>query len=213
MTIPNGLGDWGDLPFWGTNWHEIQAVLARETRQILPPDGKRFAALQRTPPERTRVVILGQDPYPTPGHANGLAFSVAADVALPRSLRNIYRELKDDLDVARPNGDLQDWADQGVLLLNTALTVPSGDANGHAKLGWHHLTRDVMRRLSDRPRAFLLWGGKAQAFKREVHGTEHLFVQTAHPSPLSAHRGFFGSRPFSTINRWLEDRNETPIAW
>ena len=213
MSVPEGLGSWAELDVWHRHWPKIEAAVSADAREILPPLETRFAALQRTSPEKTRVVILGQDPYPTPGHANGLAFSVAPDVALPRSLRNIYRELEDDLGVTRPNGDLGDWADQGVLLLNTALSVPAGDANGHGKLGWHHLTREVMVKLSDHPRAFILWGAKAQGFRQFVAGEGHLFIETAHPSPLSARRGFFGSRPFSKVNDWLIGRGKEPVRW
>ena len=213
MSAPKELAPWADLPFWSTHWPEIEKRISEDKRQILPPEPLRFAALKRSTPESTCVLILGQDPYPTPGHANGLAFSVEPDIALPRSLRNIYKELKEDLGVTRPNGDLSDWADQGVLLLNTALTVPAGEVNGHAKLGWHHLTRDVMARLSDRPRAFILWGAKAQGFKQFVVGDDHLFIETAHPSPLSARRGFFGSRPFSRVNQWLSQKGNETIVW
>ena len=157
-------------------------------------------------------MILGQDPYPTRGHANGLAFSVAPEVSLPRSLENIFRELEADVGGRPDNGDLGPWSDQGVLLLNTALSVPEGDAGGHAGLGWSELTRQVLETLDDRPRAFLLWGRHAQKFGETLAG-HHLVVKTAHPSPLSARRGFFGSRPFSRVNDWLEARGEAPIRW
>ena len=172
----------------------------------------RFAALERTRPDDAKVVILGQDPYPTKGHANGLAFSVAPDVALPRSLKNIFRELEDDIGTAPSTGDLSHWADQGVLLLNTALTAPEGDAGGHAKLGWAELTEQVLRRLDDTPRAFLLWGNHAQKLGAQL-SEHHLKIETAHPSPLSARRGFFGSRPFSRVNIWLEAQGHAPIQW
>ena len=204
---------WADLPFFRGAWPALADRLSAETRAILPPEPLRFAALAHTPPEKVRVVILGQDPYPTPGHANGLAFSVVHGVALPRSLANIFREMTDDIGAAPKKGDLTPWANQGVLLLNTALTVPAGKAGGHSRLGWAALTRGVLARLSPSPRAFLLWGRHAQGFRAAVSGPGHLFIETAHPSPLSAHRGFFGSRPFSRINAWLEDRGETPIRW
>lgn len=206
-------GAWADLPFFRDDWPALAARLADDPRTILPPDPQRFAALRRTPPEATRVVILGQDPYPTPGHANGLAFSVTPGTPLPKSLGNIYRELKEDIGSTPPDGDLTPWADQGVLLLNTVLSVPEGDAGGHARLGWQRLTEQVLARLSDRPRAFLLWGRHAQSMRRHVAGDEHLFIETPHPSPLSAHRGFFGSKPFSRINHWLDQRGQTTIRW
>lgn len=180
---------------------------------ILPPPARVFAALDAAPPEAVRVVILGQDPYPTPGVANGLAFSVAEGAALPRSLANIYRELTDDLGAAPMTGDLSGWARQGVLLLNTALTVPAGRAGGHATLGWEKLTADILAALSNRPRAFVLWGKHAQKQSRHIAGDEHFVLRGAHPSPLSARRGFFGSRPFSQINDWLIQTGQPPIDW
>lgn len=206
------IGEWSDLPFFTDDWPRIEATLAAETRTILPPDHQRFAALTLTPPDTTRVVILGQDPYPTPGHANGLAFSVTPDTPLPKSLKNIFRELRDDTGAAPANGDLTPWADQGVLLLNTALSVPAGAAGGHAKLGWDRLTAQVLARLDASPRAFLLWGAHAQKAARHL-SAHHLKIKTAHPSPLSAYRGFFGSRPFSRVNAWLADRDKAPIRW
>lgn len=215
MTFPQG---WGDLPFFQTTWPAVQAVLACETRQILPPEDQRFAALAACPPEKVRVVILGQDPYPTPGHAHGFAFSVAPHVSpLPRSLSNIFKEMTDDLGACPTNGDLRFWAAQGVLLLNSCLSVPAGAAGAHARLGWHELTAQVIGKISGSPRAFLLWGNHAQGFARHISppvtDPDHLILQSAHPSPLSARRGFFGSRPFSRINEWLMARGETPINW
>lgn len=210
---PRGLGAWADLPFFRDVWPGLARSIADDPRAILPPEADRFRALSLTPPDRTRVVILGQDPYPTPGHANGLAFSVAPGVALPKSLRNIYRELDDDIGSVPTDGDLTPWAEQGVLLLNTALSVPSGQASGHATLGWGKLTEQVLARLSDRPRAFILWGKHAQGFRPCIPGEGHLFIESPHPSPLSAHRGFFGTRPFSRVNNWLAAKGERPIRW
>ncbi len=207
------LGDWASLPFFSETWPTLSSQIAADNREILPPEQARFAALAHTPPSEVRVIILGQDPYPTPGHANGLAFSVAPDVALPRSLANIYREMRDDIGAAPDNGDLTHWADQGVLLLNTCLSVPAREAAGHARLGWHKLAEQILQRVSKRPCAFLLWGKTAQAFRPHIVGRGHLIVETAHPSPLSAQRGFFGSRPFSAINNWLISRGEPPIRW
>ncbi len=207
------LGDWADLPFFSANWPVLEKALAVETRPVLPPDALRFAALERTQPEATRVVILGQDPYPTAGHANGLAFSVTTGTPLPKSLKNIFLELADDIGAAPNTGDLGHWADQGVLLLNTALSVPGGSAGAHANLGWSALTKDVLARLSDPPRAFLLWGRHAQAYRHDIAGDHHLFIETPHPSPLSAYRGFFRSRPFSRVNAWLTENGQSPISW
>ena len=217
-SLPEGQpappGPWADLPFFVDDYPRIAAALSAETRQILPPASQRFAALAACAPEATRVVILGQDPYPTPGHAHGLAFSAEPHVRpLPRSLGNIYKEMQADLGGCPDNADLRFLAAQGVLLLNTALSVPAGEAGAHAKLGWSRLTQQVLERLSDRPRAFLLWGKPAQGFARYVAGDDHLIVMSPHPSPLSARRGFFGSRPFSSVNKWLRARGEGEIDW
>ncbi len=212
MTDLSHLGAWQDLPFFRDDWPALSAKLAAETREILPPAAHRFAALTRCQPEATRVVILGQDPYPTPGHANGLAFSVTPETPLPKSLKNIFTELKSDIGAKPATGDLSHWADQGVLLLNTALTTPAHDAGGHAKLGWSKLTLQILQHISARPRAFVLWGNPARSYKKHIQG-DHLFLESAHPSPLSAYRGFFGSRPFSKVNTWLTNRGEAPIRW
>ncbi|MDC0737441.1 uracil-DNA glycosylase [Cognatishimia sp. SS12] len=205
---------WAHLPFFDTNWPAIQAALAADRRDILPPAPHRFAALAACPPDQTRVVILGQDPYPTPGHAHGLAFSVAPDVTpLPRSLGNIFKELQDDLGAVPKTGDLRGWARQGVLLLNTVLTVPAGEANGHKALGWQALAHQVLAATSKRPTAYVLWGKQAQSLAKHIHPGNHLMIETAHPSPLSARRGFFGSRPFSRINNWLAARGQPQIDW
>ncbi|TNC63228.1 uracil-DNA glycosylase [Rubellimicrobium roseum] len=209
--IPPG---WADLPFFQDDWPRIAAALAQDPRPVLPAHERRFHALALTPPDSVRVVILGQDPYPTPGHAMGLAFSVAPDVRpLPKSLANIFREMKEDVGATLPNGDLSGWARQGVLLLNTHLSVPAGVIGGHAKLGWEKLTGQVLARVSRRPTAFVLWGRPAQAQGKHIAPGDHLLVESAHPSPLSASRGFFGSRPFSRVNDWLDARGDAPIDW
>lgn len=204
------LGDWAQLPFFQDHLPELASKVGPD---ILPPPSLTFEALHRTQPNDTKVVILGQDPYHTPGKADGLAFSIPdAFGGRLDSLGNIFKELKSDLDVTRTKTALHDWADQGVLLLNTALTVPPGKPKAHAKLGWDNLVRDVLHKLSDRPRAFVLWGGPAQSYARCTSGA-HLVLSAAHPSPLSAYRGFFGSRPFSRINQWLIEQGEQPINW
>lgn len=213
--MSNGaLGDWADLPFFADIWPGIQARLAADPRNILPPAPQIFRALERVQPHDTRVVILGQDPYPTPGHAHGLAFSAAASVRpLPRSLGNIYKEMQTDIGARPASADLGFWADQGVLLLNTVLTVPAGQAKGHDKLGWQALATQVLERLSDQPRAYLLWGAGAHKAAQGVDPACNLKIETAHPSPLSARRGFFGSRPFSRTNAWLQARGGRAINW
>ncbi len=211
ISVPAG---WTDLPFFADEWPALRARLEAETRQILPPRQQVFAALEATPPERVRVVILGQDPYPTPGHAHGLAFSVDAKLRpLPRSLSNIFAEMQNDLGVTPPNGDLHHLARQGVLLLNTVLTVPAGEADGHKALGWQVLTRQILARVSATPTAYVLWGAKAQKMAADVDASANLKIETAHPSPLSARRGFFGSRPFSQVNAWLQARGGKAINW
>ncbi len=203
------IGDWARLPFFKETWPAIEARLNAETRTILPPEPLRFAALSHTSPEATRVVILGQDPYPTPGHANGLAFSVAPDVALPKSLKNIFRELEDDTRSSPHYRRPDPLGQPRRASAQHSLSVPAHAAGAHAKLGWSILTQQVLARLSDSPRAFLLWGKHAQNHRKYITGADHLFIETAHPSPLSAYRGFLGSRPFSQINTWLE-KNAKP---
>lgn len=207
------LGAWAELPFFTEDWPRIAEALSLDRRRILPPAPMRFAALERCQPAATRAVIVGQDPYPTSGHANGLAFSVTAGTALPKSLKNIFRELDDDIGRSPATGDLAGWADAGVLLLNTALTVPEGNAGGHLHLGWDALAAQVLQRLSDSPRAFILWGKHAEEYAEHIKGRQHLIIKSAHPSPLSAHRGFFGSRPFSRVNSWLKKHGHAPIPW
>ena len=193
----------------------VEAALAAETRPVLPAAEHVFAALEAVPPDRAKVVILGQDPSPTPGHAHGLASSAEPHVRpLPRSLANIYREMEADIGAAPETADLRSWARQGVLLLNSVLTVPAGEAGGHARIGWQAVTGAVLDRLDDRPRALMLWGKPAQKLAAQhLRHEGHLRIETAHPSPLSARKGFFGSRPFSRVNEWLTARGEAPVDW
>jgi len=185
-------------------------------KQILPHSKLWFNALNTTAPEKVKVVILGQDPYPTPGHAHGLCFSVLEDVRpLPKSLINIYKELNDDLRISNSHGYLQSWAEQGVLLLNSVLTVTSGQANAHQGKGWETFTDKVISTINDSttPVVFVLWGAYAQKKGAVIDETRHLVIRSAHPSPLSAYRGFFGSRPFSKINQFLKEHGQTEINW
>lgn len=208
------LGNWAKLPFFDTHLPGIMNRIAAEDRAVYPPRAAMFHALERCPPERTKVVILGQDPYHTPGKADGLAFSIPQGFGgRLDSLGNIFKELQSDLGVTRTRTDLGDWADQGVLLLNTALSVPEGKAKAHAKLGWDVLVDQVLSRLSDGPRAYLLWGKPALQAATKVDPDRNLKIQSAHPSPLSAHRGFFGSRPFSQTNAWLQAQGHSAINW
>jgi uracil-DNA glycosylase len=188
--------------------------LALSTKAFLPPREFLWSALE-LPLNQIRVVILGQDPYPTPGNAHGLAFSVLPDVAVPASLKNIYKELVTDIPgfVAPSHGHLKKWADQGVLLLNSVLTVEPGQPQSHSKLGWEAVTDHLLKEIAARrpETIFVLWGKSAQA-KKGCLG-ECTVIESTHPSPLSAHRGFLGSRPFSAINRLLEERGETAVDW
>jgi len=216
MSVPAEVAaaGWGHLPFFAQGWPGIAERLAADPGQVLPPAAQRFAALALTPCAAVRVVILGQDPYPTPGHANGLAFSVAPGVALPRSLANIYREMQDDLGARPADGDLSHWARQGVLLLNTALSVPAGAAGAHARWGWDRLAAEVLAEVSARrPTAFMLWGAHAQTKEKLIDATKHLILKSVHPSPLSAHRGFIGNGHFSRANKFLLQYGQTPIDW
>jgi uracil-DNA glycosylase len=208
------LGAWGDLPFFTNTLPAITKELDAETRPVFPPVGKMFRALERTQPDDVQVIILGQDPYHTPGKADGLAFSIPQGFGgRLDSLGNIFKEIESDLGAPRRRTDLSDWADQGVLLLNTALSVPQGAAKAHAKLGWDILVHQVLARLSDQPRAYLLWGGPARQMAQAVDPARNLKIETAHPSPLSAHRGFLGARPFSRTNAWLQERGIKAINW
>lgn len=208
------LGAWQDLPFFDGTLMGIEAALRAETRPVFPPTARTFAALEACAPDDVRVILLGQDPYHTPGKADGLAFSIPDGFGgRLDSLGNILKELETDLGQTRTRTDLADWAAQGVLLLNTALSVPQGAAKAHSKLGWDMLVRQVLSRLSDRPRAALLWGRPAQTFAPLLTHPDHLILTAPHPSPLSVHKGFFGSRPFSTVNQWLKERGDPEINW
>jgi len=197
----------------------LREFLSREKAQeksILPHSSLWFNALTTTDLDQVKVVILGQDPYPTPGHAHGLCFSVMPEVKpIPKSLINIYKELEDDLGIVNSHGNLQSWADQGVLLLNSVLTVEAGKANSHQGKGWEQLTDRIIEVLNEQtsPIAFVLWGAYAQKKGSIVNNRHHLVLRSPHPSPLSAYRGFFGSKPFSKINDFLIENGKEPINW
>ncbi|MBQ1923840.1 MAG: uracil-DNA glycosylase [Lachnospiraceae bacterium] len=187
-----------------------------QTRQIFPPAQDLFNALHLTPLSKVKVVILGQDPYHGDGQAHGLCFSVRPDVDIPPSLINIYRELHDDLGCRMPdNGCLTKWADQGVLLLNTVLTVRAHQAGSHRGRGWEQFTDAIIRAVNsqNRPVVYMLWGAPAQAKRQMLDNPRHLVLTAPHPSPLSAYRGFFGCRHFSQCNAFLEGHGEKPIDW
>lgn len=186
------------------------------TNLIFPPADDIFNAFDFTPLSEVKVVILGQDPYHGDGQAHGLCFSVKPDVDVPPSLINIYKELQSDLGCYVPNhGYLEKWAKQGVLLLNTVLTVRAHQANSHRGIGWEEFTDAAIRILNeqDRPIVFLLWGKPAQSKKSMLHNAKHLILTAPHPSPLSAHRGFFGCKHFSQTNEFLKEQGLSPIDW
>ncbi|MGO5315230.1 uracil-DNA glycosylase [Bilifractor sp. LCP21S3_A7] len=186
------------------------------TATVYPPAGDIFNAFHFTPLDQVKVVILGQDPYHEPGQAHGLSFSVKPGIEIPPSLVNIYQELHDDLGCYIPdNGYLVKWAKQGVMMLNTVLTVRAHQANSHRNIGWEEFTDAAIRVLADqdRPMVFILWGRPAQRKADMIYNPKHLVLKSPHPSPLSAYRGFFGSRPFSKTNRYLEENGIEPIDW
>lgn len=186
------------------------------THMVFPQPDDIFNAFSLTPLSQVKVVILGQDPYHNVGQAHGLCFSVKPDVEVPPSLVNIYKELQDDLGCRIPNhGYLVKWAEQGVLLLNTVLTVKAHQANSHRRIGWEEFTDAAIRALNnqDRPVVFILWGRPAQMKEGMLNNPKHMILKAPHPSPLSAHRGFFGSRPFSQANAFLDTHGIEPIDW
>lgn len=183
---------------------------------IYPPGPKIFAALNTTPFDQVKVVILGQDPYHNPGQAEGLSFSVSPGQKLPPSLQNIFKELKTDLNIPTPShGSLMKWAEQGVLLLNATLTVRENQPGSHQKKGWEDFTDSIIRELSHRKSGviFVLWGKYAQAKANLIDTTKHFILQSAHPSPFSVERGFYGCKHFSKVNELLKEQGKSPINW
>lgn len=219
--MPPLAGEWLDAlqgefrkPYYRTLFQTINEEY--KTKLIFPPADDIFNAFHFTPLNEVKVVILGQDPYHNQGQAHGLCFSVKKGVDIPPSLVNIYQELHDDLGCYIPNnGYLEKWARQGVLMLNTVLTVRAHQANSHRNLGWEEFTDAAIRvlDLQEQPIVFILWGRPAQMKKRMLHNPAHLILEAPHPSPLSARRGFFGSKPFSQTNAFLESKGLAPIDW
>jgi len=186
------------------------------SKTVFPPPKCIFNALDSTPFDKVRVVILGQDPYHGPGQAHGLCFSVPEGVQIPPSLKNIFKEIQNDLWLPVPeSGDLQHWAEQGVLLLNATLTVEARKAGSHQNRGWEEFTDAIIKTLSEKRKGlvFLLWGAYAKKKAILIDESKHLILRAAHPSPLSAHHGFFGSKHFSKTNEYLESKGEKPIEW
>jgi len=213
--------DWDNIlanEFDKDYYKELRKFLVSEyrTNTIYPDMYDIFNALKYTPYAKVKVVILGQDPYHEPGQAHGLCFSVKKGVPKPPSLVNIFKEIEADLGIKPPShGCLTEWAERGVLLLNTSLTVRRGQANSHKGKGWEIFTDRVIELLNERqePMVFILWGANAKAKKELITNPHHMIITGAHPSPLSAHNGFFGGRYFSRTNAYLEEKGETPIDW
>ena len=221
MNEQRGATDWNPVlrgEFTKPYWQQLQRFVAGERARhtVFPPDPEVFAALHLTPFATTRVVILGQDPYHGPKQAHGLCFSVRPGVAIPPSLANIHKELQADLGIEPPgHGNLEAWARQGVLLLNATLTVRAGQAASHQGKGWETFTDEVLRAVNAKPHpvVFILWGASARRKKALIDLGRHTVIESAHPSPLSAHNGFFGSRPFSRTNAALDAAGLAPIDW
>ena len=194
-------------------WEKVK--LQYNSTQCFPPKDEIFRALELTEFDDVGVVIIGQDPYHNDGQANGLCFSVSENVTAPPSLKNIFIELKEDVGVERKNKDLQDWAKQGVLLLNATLTVQAHQPNSHKNLGWEVFTDFIIKEISDKKEnvVFVLWGAFAQKKASLIDSNKHHILQSAHPSPFSVYRGFFGSKPFSKINNYLLEKGKNPIVW
>lgn len=199
---------------------EIYNHLSQEinlNKAIYPTEEERFNAYKLTPLSDIKVVILGQDPYHGPDQANGLAFSVHKGITIPPSLRNIYKELADDIDgfTIPKHGSLESWAKQGVFLLNTALSVEASKAGSHSNIGWQQLTDATIKKINEQCKnvVFILWGGHAQKKRSLIDENKNLIITSAHPSPLSSYRGFFGSKPFSKANKYLIENGKEPINW
>ena len=212
------------------NWTEILAPIQNseyfqnllqkveeeyETQKCFPPKNQIFRALELTPFDEVKVVIIGQDPYHNDDQANGLCFSVSENVSAPPSLKNIFTELKEDLGIKRTKKELDDWAEQGVLLLNATLTVKAHSPNSHKDLGWEKFTDYIIKEISANKQnvVFVLWGAFAQKKEDLIDPSKHFIIKSAHPSPFSVYRGFYGSKPFSRINEYLKSKNSGIIAW
>ncbi|MFP3324741.1 uracil-DNA glycosylase [Planococcus sp. SIMBA_160] len=219
MTKQIFSNDWQEIlgeEFGKSYYLELREFLKEEyaKEMIYPVKEDIWNAFEHTAYRDVKAVILGQDPYHGENQAHGLSFSVQPGIAHPPSLRNIFKELESDIGCPKPlDGTLTKWADQGVLMLNTVLTVRQGQAHSHQKKGWESFTDEVIRKLSAReePVIFILWGKPAQMKKRLIDTERHAIIEAPHPSPLSAHRGFFGSKPFSKVNKLLQSRGEAPI--
>ncbi|MBM7646691.1 uracil-DNA glycosylase [Scopulibacillus daqui] len=218
MILKNDWSDYLNEEFHKEYYLNLREFLKKEysSKTIYPDMYDIYNALHYTSYDKTKVVILGQDPYHGPGQAHGLSFSVQPGVRQPPSLQNIFKELHNDIGCEIPNhGCLIEWAKQGVLLLNTVLTVRRGNPNSHKGMGWERFTDQVIRTLNERnkPVVFILWGRHAQAKQELITNRRHYIIKSPHPSPFSANRGFFGSRPFSKANAFLQSIGEEPVNW
>ena len=213
MTWTEILAPIKNTEYFTTLWEKVKEEY--QTTKCFPPKNQIFRAIELTPFEEVKVVIIGQDPYHNDNQANGLCFSVSDKVTAPPSLKNIFKELEDDLGIKKTSNELEMWAKQGVLLLNATLTVRAHEANSHKDLGWEKFTDFIIKEISDKKEnvVFVLWGAFAQKKAGLIDASKHFIIQSAHPSPLSARKGFFGSRPFSKINQFLEEKGKEPINW
>ena len=213
MTWTEILAPIKNTEYFTTLWEKVKEEY--QTTKCFPPKDQIFRAIELTPFDKVKVVIIGQDPYHNDNQANGLCFSVSDKVKAPPSLKNIFKELEDDLGIKKTSNELEMWAKQGVLLLNATLTVRAHEANSHKDLGWEKFTDFIIKEISDKKEnvVFVLWGAFAQKKAGLIDASKHFVIQSAHPSPFSVHKGFFGSRPFSKINQFLEEKGKEPINW
>ena len=213
MTWTEILAPIKNTEYFTTLWEKVKEEY--QTTKCFPPKNQIFRAIELTPFEEVKVVIIGQDPYHNDNQANGLCFSVSDKVKAPPSLKNIFKELEADLGIKKTSNELEMWAKQGVLLLNATLTVRAHEANSHKDLGWEQFTDFIIKEISDKKEnvVFVLWGAFAQKKAGLIDASKHFVIQSAHPSPFSVHKGFFGSRPFSKINQFLEEKGKEPINW
>ena len=213
MTWTEVLAPIKNTDYFTALWEKVKVEY--QTTKCFPPKKQIFRALELTPFEDVKVVIIGQDPYHNDFQANGLCFSVSDHVTAPPSLKNIYKELAEDLGITRTSNELEEWAQQGVLLLNATLTVRAHSPNSHKDLGWERFTDYIIQQVSDQKTevVFVLWGAFAQKKEVLIDASKHLIIKSPHPSPFSAHKGFFGSRPFSNINQYLQSTHQRPINW
>lgn len=213
MTWTEVLSPIKNTDYFTNLWEKVKQEYT--TTKVFPPKNQVFRALELTPFDEVKVVIIGQDPYHNDFQANGLCFSVSEKVSAPPSLKNIFTELKEDLGIIRTSTELDDWAKQGVLLLNATLTVKAHDPNSHKDIGWERFTNFIIKEISDKKEnvVFVLWGAFAQKKEEFIDSSKHFILKSAHPSPFSVHRGFFGSKPFSKINDYLSEKGQKPISW